>query len=161
MRRTLSRRVRRGQHRLRAVDGLDPLPPRPLPGGVLAARAVSGTTLAVLGTSTTLVAWGVAGFAINPLQQYRVIKLAPCTQNVALSLNASAIYLGQGIGAAIGALVLDYTSLAALGGAGALCTLAALAILFLGTRRPGDRPSDLNSTVLVRWYTFPRRPGRS
>ena len=33
------------------------------------------------------------------------------------------IYLGQGIGAAIGALVLDYTSLAALGGAGALCTL--------------------------------------
>jgi MFS transporter, DHA1 family, inner membrane transport protein len=98
--------------------------------------AVSGTTLAVLGTSATLVAWGVAGFAINPLQQYRVIKLAPCTQNVALSLNASAIYLGQGIGAAIGALVLDYTSLAALGGAGALCTLAALAILFLGTRRP-------------------------
>ena len=42
---------------------------------------------------------------------------------LALSLNASAIYLGQGIGAAIGALVLDYTSLAALGGAGALCTL--------------------------------------
>jgi predicted MFS family arabinose efflux permease len=86
--------------------------------------AVSGTTLAVLGTSTTLIAWGVAGFAINPLQLYRVIRLVPCTQNVALSLNASAIYLGQGIGAAIGALVLDYTS------------LAALAILFLGTRRP-------------------------
>lgn len=98
--------------------------------------AVSGTTLAILGTSATLVAWGVAGFAINPLQQYRVIKLAPCTQNVALSLNASAIYLGQGIGAALGALVLDFTSLAALGAAGALCTLAALAILLLSTRRP-------------------------
>ena len=56
-----------------------------------------------LGTSATLVARGVAWFAINPLQQYRVIKLAPCTQNVVL--------------------VLDYTSLAALRDAGALCTL--------------------------------------
>lgn len=96
---------------------------------------VPGTTLAVVGTSVTLVAWGVAGFAINPLQQYRVIKLAPCTQNVALSLNASAIYLGQGIGAGLGAFVLGYGSLAVLGGAGALCTLTALAILLLSTRR--------------------------
>ena len=55
-------------------------------------------TLALLGFSV-LVLWGAAGFALNPLQQYRVVQLAPCTRNVALSLNASAIYLGQGAGA--------------------------------------------------------------
>lgn len=104
--------------------------------------AVSGSALAILGTSAALVAWGVAGFAINPLQQYRIIKLAPCTQNVALSLNASAIYLGQGIGAALGALVLDFISLAALGGAGALCTLTALAILLLNARRPAPKAAQ-------------------
>jgi predicted MFS family arabinose efflux permease len=84
---------------------------------------LAGSIPAVVGAGVALVTWSVAGWAITPFQQYRLIELAPHTQNIVLSLNASAIYLGQGIGAAIGALVLDYTSLAALGGAGALCTL--------------------------------------
>lgn len=96
--------------------------------------ASSGSALAVPGTFAALAAWGVAGFAFNPLQQYRVAQLAPRVRNVALSLNASAIYLGQGAGAGLGALALDYGSLGALGWVGALCVALALALL-LGTRQ--------------------------
>lgn len=94
--------------------------------------ASSGSALAIPGTFAALAAWGVAGFAFNPLQQYRVSQLAPRVRNVALSLNASAIYLGQGVGAGLGALALDYGSLGTLGWVGALCVALALALL-LGT----------------------------
>jgi predicted MFS family arabinose efflux permease len=89
-----------------------------------------------------LVLWGVAGFALNPLQQYRVAGLAPRTRNVALSLNASAIYLGQGAGAGLGALALGTGSLQTLGWTGSLCDLAALALLLLttGTKSPEVAP---------------------
>ncbi|MDQ3376616.1 MAG: MFS transporter [Actinomycetota bacterium] len=104
--------------------------------------ASSGTALAVPGTLAALALWGVAGFALNPLQQYRVSQLAPSTRNVALSFNASAIYLGQGIGAGLGALALGYGSLATLGWTGSLCALAALALLLLTSRttRPDVAP---------------------
>ena len=96
--------------------------------------ASSGTALAVPGTLAALALWGVAGFALNPLQQYRVAQLAPGIRNIALSLNASAIYLGQGIGAGLGALALGNGSLATLGWTGSLCALAALALLLLTSR---------------------------
>jgi predicted MFS family arabinose efflux permease len=103
---------------------------------------ISGSAPAVLGVCAALVGWGIAGFALNPLQQYRVVQLAECTRNVALSLNASAIYLGQGAGAFLGALALDLGSLGSLGWTGALCTLVSLAVLLLGTRtkRPKVAP---------------------
>jgi predicted MFS family arabinose efflux permease len=49
-------------------------------------------------------------------------------------MNASAIYLGQGAGAFLGALALD---LGSLGWTGALCTLLSLAVLVLGMRSMG------------------------
>ena len=51
-----------------------------------------------------------------------------------LSLNASAIYLGQGAGAGIGALVLLYGSLASLGWVAAACTMLGLVVLLCGPR---------------------------
>lgn len=102
---------------------------------------ISGSAAAVFGVSAALVGWGVAGFAVNPLQQYRVVQLAATTRNVALSLNASAIYLGQGVGAGLGALALDLGSFGSLGWTGALCTLAALAVLFIGTRVGEPEPA--------------------
>ena len=104
--------------------------------------ALSGTALVFPATVLVLAVWGVAGFALNPLQQYRIVELAPCTRNVALSLNASAIYLGQGVGAGLGALAVGYGSLAALGWTGALCVVAALVLLLLTNRarRPEVAP---------------------
>lgn len=104
-----------------------------------AADAGSGT--AVLGAVVALVAWSIAGFAIIPLQQYRLIKSVPESRNTVLSLNASAIYAGQGVGSALGSLALGYGSIAALGWVGALCAGAALVLLLIGVRNAKDEPA--------------------
>ena len=95
---------------------------------------LAGSPLAVVGSGVALVAWSVAGWALTPFQQYRLIDLAPRTANVALSLNASAIYFGQGAGAGIGALALFYGSLASLGWVAGLCVATGLLVLLLGPR---------------------------
>lgn len=96
--------------------------------------AQAGSAWTVLGTGAALVAWSVAAFAFLPLQQYRLIELAPEGQNTALSLNASAIQAGQGIGAGLGALALHYGSVGGLGWVGALCAVGAFAALSFGGR---------------------------
>jgi predicted MFS family arabinose efflux permease len=89
-----------------------------------------GSVWTVIGTGAALVAWSVAAFAFLPLQQYRLIVVAPPEgQNAALSLNASAIQAGQGIGAGLGALSLYYGPVDGLGWVGALCAVGAFAAL--------------------------------
>jgi len=112
---------------------------------LFAARSDSFATIA--GTGAALAAWSVAGFAIIPLQQYRLVKVAPDDQDAVLSLNASAIYLGQGTGSGVGSLVLAHGSLPYLGGFGALCAAAALTVLTLGAwvqrpRAASDKEQD-------------------
>ncbi|HJQ28934.1 MAG TPA: MFS transporter [Rubrobacter sp.] len=92
--------------------------------------AQPGSVWTVLGTGTVLVTWSVAAFAFLPLQQYRLIVVSPPEgQSTALSLNASAIQAGQGIGALLGALTLHYGSVDGLGWVGAACALGAFAAL--------------------------------
>ncbi len=69
-------------------------------------------------------------------------RFGPHTQNVTLSLKASAIYLGQAAGVAIGALVLLYGSLAALWGATALCVVTGFLVLLLSTSSPATEPTS-------------------
>jgi predicted MFS family arabinose efflux permease len=94
---------------------------------------VAGSSLAVAGAGVALITWSVAGWAITPFQQYRLIELYPLQGNLVLSLNASAIYLGQGIGAGLGALAIGYGSLNSLGWVAALYAAAGLVVLLLGT----------------------------
>lgn len=62
----------------------------------------SGSSIVILGTGAALMTWSVMGFILIPLQQYRLIRVAPEEQNQVLALNASTIYLGQGLGAELG-----------------------------------------------------------
>ena len=94
----------------------------------------AGSLYAVFGAGAALVAWSLVGFALIPLQQYRLIDVAPEDENEALSLNASAIYIGQGFGSWLGSLVLGYASLSSLGWMGASCAATALLLLALGGR---------------------------
>jgi MFS transporter, DHA1 family, inner membrane transport protein len=94
--------------------------------------AEDGTVLVIFGAGTALVVWSVVGFSLIPLQQYRLIDVAPEEQNEVLSLNASAIYLGQGLGAGLGSLVVGYVSLASLGWVGASCAAVALIVMTTG-----------------------------
>lgn len=49
-----------------------------------------------------LVAWGCAGFGLMTPQQARLAQMAPAQAPLLLSLNASMLYLGTALGAAIG-----------------------------------------------------------
>ena len=100
---------------------------------------VAGSLLAIVGAGVSLVTWSVAGWAITPFQQHRLLELAPRQGNIVLSLNASAIYLGQGVGAGFGALALGYGSLASLGWVAALYAAVGLVVLTLGRRTGGSK----------------------
>lgn len=92
----------------------------------------SGSAFVVIAAGMALVAWGVVVFAIVPLQQHRLIGVAPNEQNVVISLNSSAVYAGQGLGASLGSLLVGQASLTALGYVGALVAVVALVALVLG-----------------------------
>jgi MFS transporter, DHA1 family, inner membrane transport protein len=100
----------------------------------LLAAAGAVSAFVIIGAAAAMAAWGVVTFAFIPLQQYRLIEVAPNEQNAVLSLNSSAVYAGQGLGAGLGSLVLGYSSPAALGYAGAGLAAVALITLFLGAR---------------------------
>jgi predicted MFS family arabinose efflux permease len=75
--------------------------------------------------------WGTVGWAFMPAQQSRVVSLDPERQNVSLSLNASAIYIGAAIGSAAGGQIIDHLGFSALGWASSIATLAVLGHIFV------------------------------
>ena len=83
--------------------------------------------------------WGMVGWAFMAPQQSRVVSLDPESQNVSLSLNASAIYVGAAIGSAAG---------------GRSSTAR-----FLGARlgiRPRDRRACSGISLLTLWLVWRR-----
>jgi len=94
-----------------------------------------GLDQAIVPVLVTIVVWGVAAWAIHPAQQARLIQVAGNqVAPVALSLNASFLYLGFAAGAALGAFTLSHGSAADLGWVGGLCEVAALALMLIITR---------------------------
>jgi predicted MFS family arabinose efflux permease len=73
--------------------------------------------------------WGVTAWSFFPAQQVRLmgitgLKVAP----VIFSRNASFMYLGFSMGAALGALTLTHSSIADLGSVGGSCVAASLVL---------------------------------
>jgi predicted MFS family arabinose efflux permease len=81
-----------------------------------------------------LVIGAMAGWSFHPSQTARLVQLVPSNAVVALSLNASALYIGNAAGAALGGLTLSFGTAAELGFTAAACQAAALAMLFLAVR---------------------------
>jgi predicted MFS family arabinose efflux permease len=96
----------------------------------LAAHFV-GPKLAILPIALAIVAWGIAHWAFYPAQQARLVGAAgAAVAPVALSLNASFMYLGFSLGAALGSLTMRYSALGNLGFVSAASAAAALALTF-------------------------------
>lgn len=79
--------------------------------------------------------WGLAGWAFYVGQMVTLVRLSPDAPMIALSLNASAMYLGIGIGGMIGGLVLSTLQPTDLGWVAACCFTASLALTLYRTRQ--------------------------
>jgi predicted MFS family arabinose efflux permease len=64
-----------------------------------------GTTLLL--AAMVMLPWALGGFATNSAQQARLVGLAPALASGSVSLNTSAMYAGQALGAALGGLLIS------------------------------------------------------
>jgi predicted MFS family arabinose efflux permease len=88
----------------------------------------------IVWTCTVVIVWGIAAWALNPPLNSFLISLAPNAATVVLSLSASVLYLGIGLAAMIGGLVMEYISVKYLGFVAGLFEVFSLGILFLCSR---------------------------
>ena len=85
---------------------------------------------ALVPVAAAIVIWGLAAWAFFPAQQSRLMQVAGLkTAAIALSLNASFMYLGFSLGAMLGSLVLMHASVTTLGLIGAVCEVGAFLIV--------------------------------
>lgn len=95
----------------------------------------AGTTGAIVASGVALALASGALFALGPIQQQRLLTAAGDERDIVLSLNASALFLGQGLGAALGGLAIVVLGFGANGLLGAIVALASAALLLTAERR--------------------------
>ncbi|HJV87600.1 MAG TPA: MFS transporter [Noviherbaspirillum sp.] len=79
-------------------------------------------------TILLILVWGLGCFSVNSAQQARLVSMAPQLASASVSMNSSAIYLGQAAGAFIGGLIISSDGTANLSFFGALPMAAAIAV---------------------------------
>jgi predicted MFS family arabinose efflux permease len=86
----------------------------------------------------------VAHWAFYHAQQATLVaKAGVAAAPIALSLNASFMYLGFSLGAALGSMTIHYSALANLGFVSALAAAGALALAYSAGRRPAAQSQPL------------------
>jgi predicted MFS family arabinose efflux permease len=85
-----------------------------------------GSSVLLLGL--VLVPWGLGCFSCNSAQQARLVALVPAMASVSVALNTSAMYLGQGLGAALGGVVVNQGGIQQLHWVGLAGLLLAMAL---------------------------------
>lgn len=99
---------------------------------MLAALLLWPLTNGSLSMATALMLlWGLGCFAINGAQQARLVAMAPRLASASVSLNSSAIYLGQAAGAFLGGLIVSIQGTAALSYYAAVPMAAAIGVSHL------------------------------
>jgi predicted MFS family arabinose efflux permease len=100
--------------------------------GLSATGAYLSGAGALAPVAVAIVVWGLSAWGFFPAQQSRLMRIAGLkTAPIALSLNASFMYLGFSLGAMLGSVTLLHAPLTALGLVGAACEIAALAIVVM------------------------------
>jgi predicted MFS family arabinose efflux permease len=104
-------------------------------------RFLTGPSL-VICVLVAIVAWGVTAWGFFPAQQARLLELAGLkVASISLSLNASFMYLGFSVGAALGSFTLIHGSVASLGLVAAACEILALLVVLQATARKRPAPA--------------------
>jgi predicted MFS family arabinose efflux permease len=116
-----------------------------LAGLAVVANAVAPTR-ALVPVLAAIALWGMCSWAFFPAQQTRLIEIVGVpAAPVALSLNASFMYLGFSLGAALGGFSLVHIDARHLGFVGAGCELVALTLLLVN--QAIDRRSHPDGTI--------------
>ncbi|WP_431220417.1 MFS transporter [Leifsonia xyli] len=123
----------------------DRLGSRPVAAIALAAQALTLVVLAFAEASfaATIVVfalWGVAAFALAIPVQHRLVHVDPQSSALALSWYSTSMYVGIAIAPPIGTLALSAGGAMAVPLAGAVVTVAALAVFLLGYLARAPRP---------------------
>jgi predicted MFS family arabinose efflux permease len=84
--------------------------------------------------------WAISGWGFYPAQVASITRIKPEASIIALSLNASFMYLGFAIGGAVGGVVLSVLGPTDLGWVGGASVAAALAVLLLRGRQERLKP---------------------
>jgi len=87
--------------------------------------------------------WAIAGWAFYPAQVASIIRIDPHSSVIALSLNASALYLGFALGGAGGGVVLSILGPTDLGWVGGSSVVASLAVLLFRSRQERLKPCKI------------------
>lgn len=90
--------------------------------------------------SLVVIPWGLGCFASNSAQQARLVALAPAMASVSVALNTSAMYLGQGVGSALGGLMVSADLIRQLNWAALAALLAAMVLSALAQRMAVKHP---------------------
>jgi MFS transporter, DHA1 family, purine base/nucleoside efflux pump len=101
---------------------------------MIATLPITATT--AVGAAVALFVWSVFTWSFNPPVQSLLLELSP--SGLVLSLNASAIYLGMGLGGLLGGAVIGTVGVLALPEVGAVLGLVVVGLMFAlraGTRR--------------------------
>jgi len=86
------------------------------------------SSASMIGVFLTIMVWGTAAWATTPSNQFYLISLKPQSSEIVLSFNTALMSIGMTLGAGLGGLVIEYTSVLNLGWIGGLIILLALAI---------------------------------
>ncbi len=111
--------------------------------GLAVVANVVAPAAAVLPVLVAMALWGMSSWAFFPAQQTRFIELVGVpSAPVALSLNASFMYLGFSLGAALGGFSLLHVGARHLGFVGAACEWGALTLLLVNQARDARLQPD-------------------
>lgn len=111
--------------------------------GLAVVANVVAPAAAGLPVMAAMALWGTSSWAFFPAQQTRFIEpVGVPSAPVALSMNASFMYLGFSLGAALGGFSLLHVGPRNLGFVGAACELAALTLLLVNQARDARSQSD-------------------
>ncbi len=90
--------------------------------------------IGLMSLAVVLIPWGLGCFSCNSAQQARLVALAPAVASVSVALNTSAIYLGQGVGSAVGGWMIDHNLMQHLHWAGLAGLLLAMVVSYAAQR---------------------------
>jgi predicted MFS family arabinose efflux permease len=86
--------------------------------------------------AAAVVIWGLGFASNNSMQQVRLIGAAPALSAASVSLNTSALYIGQAVGSAIGGMLFARDLLHGVGYVAAAFIALALMVVILTKPRP-------------------------